>query len=68
MRELIAANKKAPGLYAFAGEILVMMDQTEPAREYFDRYDELKYDEKDGAKPIRSHTSPNRGAWKEYFY
>ncbi|OGK09126.1 MAG: hypothetical protein A2W80_13390 [Candidatus Riflebacteria bacterium GWC2_50_8] len=68
IRDLISANGENPELYARAGEILVKMDQHEVAKEYFNRYDELKYGEKNGADPVPSHTKPNRGAWKEYFY
>lgn len=68
VRELIALHKEAAELYASAGEILVKMDQSDAAREYFNRYDELKFGEKNGAKPIKSFSAPTRGAWKEYFY
>ncbi|PKL42884.1 MAG: hypothetical protein CVV41_12720 [Candidatus Riflebacteria bacterium HGW-Riflebacteria-1] len=68
IRDLITANAENPELYARAGEILLKMDQREVAKEYFNRYDELKYGEKNGADPIPSLTKPSRGVWKEYFY
>ncbi len=67
-RDLIAAHEDNPGFYAYAGEILMKMDQREAAKEYFNRFDELKYNEADGSKPISSHSQPGRGNWKEYFY
>lgn len=68
IRDLINSNSENPELYARAGEILEKMDQREVAKEYFNRYDELKYGEKNGAEPMSSLTKPNRGAWKEYYY
>lgn len=68
VRELIDLHKKSAELYSYAGEILVKMDETQAAKEYFNRYDEIKFGEKDGSKPIRSFSSPTRGTWKEYFY
>ncbi len=68
VRELIDKHKESPELYASAGDILVKMDQSDAAREYFNRYDELKYGEKDGSKSIKTLTSPNAGKWKEFFY
>ncbi|MBU1107451.1 MAG: tetratricopeptide repeat protein [Candidatus Riflebacteria bacterium] len=68
LRDLISIYKENPELYARAGEILLKMDQREVAKEYFNRYDELKYGEKNGADPIDAHSAPNRGVWKEYFY
>lgn len=68
VRDLIAAHKKSAELYSYAGEILVQMDQADAAKEYFNRYDEIKFGEKDGAKPMKSFSSPTRGSWKEYYY
>lgn len=68
VRDLIAVHKNAPALYARAGEILVKMDEHQAAKEYFNRVDELKFNEKDGSKPINAVSKPNRGSWKEYFY
>lgn len=68
VRDLIAQHKESPELYACAGEILVKMDQTDAAKEYFNRFDELKYGEKDGSQPIFAHSQPTRGNWKNFFY
>lgn len=68
VRELIDKHKESAELYASAGEILVKMDQSDTAREYFNRYDELKYGEKNGADAVKTLTRPNAGKWKEYFY
>lgn len=68
VRELIEKNKESPALYSSAGEILLKMDQTDAAREYFNRFDELKYGEKDGAKSIKTISQPTAGQWKKYFY
>ncbi|NLF97023.1 MAG: tetratricopeptide repeat protein [Candidatus Riflebacteria bacterium] len=68
VRDLISANSENPELYARAGEILLKMDQREVAKEYFNRYDELKFGEKNGADPMQSFSKPVRGTWKEYFY
>lgn len=68
VRDLIAEHKENPELYASAGEILVKMDQSEVAKEYFNRFDELKYGEKNGSQPMDSKTYPTRGKWKSYFY
>lgn len=68
VRDLINVHAENPELYARAGEILLKMDQREVAKEYFNRYDELKYGEKNGADPITAVSKPIRGTWKEYFY
>ena len=68
VRELIDKHRENPDLYASAGEILLKMDQTDAAREYFNRFDELKYAEKDGAKPVKTLSQPTAGQWKKFFY
>ncbi|HNX75740.1 MAG TPA: hypothetical protein PLM07_03440 [Candidatus Rifleibacterium sp.] len=68
VRDLIEKNKESPNLYASAGEILLKMDQADAAREYFNRFDELKYGEKDGSKSIKTISQPAAGQWKKYFY
>lgn len=68
VRELISKFKNNAELYASAGEILVKMDQTDAAREYFNRYDELKFGEKEGSQPIKTLSQPKAGNWKKFFY
>jgi tetratricopeptide (TPR) repeat protein len=68
VRDLIDRHSQAPGLYDRAGELLVKMDQRQSAKEYFARYDELKYQEVAGAEPVKTLTNPKAGKWKEYLY
>lgn len=68
VRDLIGRHQKNPILFDRAGELLVKMDQHDAAKEYFNRVDELKYGETNGADPMPSVTYPKRGEWKEYFY
>lgn len=68
VRELIDKHRESAELYSSAGEILVKMDQADAAREYFNRYDELKYGEKDGSKAIKTRSQPTAGDWKKMFY
>jgi tetratricopeptide (TPR) repeat protein len=68
VRDLIIKHKNRPELYEYAGEILMKLDQTNAAKDYFAKCDELLYNEKDGKMPIKSITNPNRGEWKKYFF
>ncbi|MGM0600466.1 MAG: tetratricopeptide repeat protein [Candidatus Rifleibacteriota bacterium] len=68
VRELIRKHNQIPELYDRAGEILIKMEQNTAAREYFARYDELKFGEVRGEDPVKTKTRPTAGSWKEYFY
>ncbi|GEM_PF-732758 len=68
VRELIEKHRRIPALYDRAGELLVKMDKRDAAKEYFARFDELKYGERVGAEPVKTLSHPRAGAWKEYFY
>jgi tetratricopeptide (TPR) repeat protein len=68
VRELIEENNQVARLYNRAGELLVKMNKRDSANEYFARFDELKYGEVAGEKPVKTETHPKAGAWKEYFY
>jgi tetratricopeptide (TPR) repeat protein len=68
VRDLIEKHQRTAKLYDRAGEILLKMNQKDTAKEYFARYDELKYGEMNGAKPVKTLTNPKAGAWREYFY
>ncbi len=65
VRELIIKNKKQPALYDYAGEILLKMDKSHIAKDYFAKSDELLYG---SSGPTNLITKPNAGDWKKYFY
>lgn len=68
VRELIEKHRRTPALYDRAGEILLKMNQSDAAKEYFARYDELKFGERVGSDPVKTLTNPKAGAWKKFYF
>lgn len=58
VRSLIEKHASTPQLYLAAAKLLDKMGETNAAKEYYNKYDELQYGEQDGSQPPKVYSLP----------